>query len=74
MSHVVLTWPALELEFKETLRMMAVAMVTRPTAKTMPMLIFSTREIFRFQSTRIGTAITITVSQAPVRQECGRIT
>lgn len=59
MSHVVLTWPELELDSKVTLRIIAVTMVIRPTAKMTPMLTFSTSDIFKLQSTRMGTAITI---------------
>jgi hypothetical protein len=43
---------------------MAVTMVMIPTAKTMPRLIFSIRETFKLQRTRIGTAITIEISGA----------
>ena len=62
MSHVVLTWPALVLDSNETLRIIAVTMVMMPTMKTRPMLIFSTKDIFKFQSTRMGTAITAPIS------------
>lgn len=58
MSHVVLTWPELELDSRVTLRIMAVTMVMRPTANIMPTLIFSTKDILKSQSTRMGTAIT----------------
>lgn len=58
MSQVVLTCPVPPVELRVTLRIIAVAMVMSPTAKTRPILIFSTREILRFQRTRRGTAMT----------------
>lgn len=58
MSHVVLTWPPDTLESRETLRMMAVIIVMKPTMKTTPILIFSIIDIFKSQRTRKGIIIT----------------
>jgi hypothetical protein len=57
-NHVGLAWPVSAFSLIDMMRMMAKIMQITPTPKMQATLIFSARVMRRFQSKRIGRAIT----------------